>query len=99
MLRGLRAGHTLQLTWLQVEIMEMKEQIKEMDQELERYHKNNSALELTISDLRLKLEGMQREILTQRTKLSEADAKVILRSCGAPLALPSPMDLTPTAIC
>ena len=54
----------------------MKEQIKEMDQELERYHKNNSALELTISDLRLKLEGMQREILTQRSKLSDADAKV-----------------------
>jgi len=30
-----------------------------MDQELERYHKNNSALELTISGLRLKLDGMQ----------------------------------------
>ena len=38
-------------------IMEMKEQIKDMDQELERYHKNNSSLELTISDLKLKLDG------------------------------------------
>jgi hypothetical protein len=37
--------------------MEMKEQIKDMDQELERYHKNNSSLELTISDLKLKLDG------------------------------------------
>ena len=46
-----------------------------MDQELERYHKNNSSLELTISDLRLKLDGMQREILSQRTKLGDADAK------------------------
>ena len=60
----------------EVEIMEMKEQIREMDQELERYHKNNSALELTISDLRLKLDGMQREILSQRSKLGDADAKV-----------------------
>ena len=41
-----------------------------------RYHKNNSVLELTISDQRLKLEGMQREILTQRSKLSDADARV-----------------------
>ena len=55
--------------------MEMKEQIKDMDQELERYHKNNSALELTISDLKLKLEGMQREILSQRSKLGDADSK------------------------
>merc|ERR1712185_728852 len=46
------------------------------DQELERYHKNNSSLELTITDLRLKLEGMQREILSQRSKLGDADAKV-----------------------
>jgi len=60
----------------EVEIMDMKEQIKDMDQELERYHKNNSSLELTISDLRLKLEGMQREILLQRTKLGDADAKL-----------------------
>lgn len=59
----------------EVEIMEMKEQIKKMDQELERYHKNNSALELTIAGLKLKLDGMQREILSQRTKLGEAEAK------------------------
>ena len=45
----------------EVEIMEMKEQIKDMDQELERYHKNNSSLELTISDLKLKLDGTPRE--------------------------------------
>ena len=50
----------------------MKEQIKDMDQELERYHKNNSSLELTISDLKLKLDGMQREILGQRSTLGDA---------------------------
>ena len=32
-----------------------------MDHELERYHKNNANLDLTISDLRLKLEGLQKE--------------------------------------
>ena len=60
----------------EVEIMDMKEQIKDMDQELERYHKNNSALDLTVSDLRLKLDGMQREILSQRTRLGDADIKI-----------------------
>ena len=60
----------------EVEIMDMKEQIKDMDLELERYHKNNSSLELTISDLRLKLEGMQREILKQRTGLGDQEAKL-----------------------
>ena len=62
----------------EVEIMDMKEQIKDMDLELERYHKNNSSLELTISDLRLKLEGMQREILKQRTTWA-----IRRRSCAA----------------
>jgi hypothetical protein len=31
------------------DIQDMKEQIKEMDHELERYHKNNANLDLTIS--------------------------------------------------
>eukprot|EP00959_Pyramimonas_sp_CCMP1952_P111179 2325754-Pyramimonas_sp.AAC.1 len=44
----------------------MKEQIKEMDHELERYHKNNASLDLTISDLKLKLDGIQKESLLQR---------------------------------
>jgi uncharacterized protein (DUF3084 family) len=50
----------------ELEIADMKEQIKEMDHELERYHKNNALLDLTISDLKLKLDGIQKETLVQR---------------------------------
>lgn len=55
----------------ELEIADMKHQIKEMDQELERYHKTNSNLELTISDNKLKLEGQQQEILNQRAKCND----------------------------
>ena len=58
----------------EVEVVEMKEQIKQMDGELERAHKNSSALELTISAQKLKLEGMQREIRAQRTKIGECES-------------------------
>lgn len=37
-------------------------QIKEMDGELERYHKTNSALDLTISNMRLKQAGLSNEV-------------------------------------
>lgn len=55
------------------EIALMKEQIKEMDAELELYHKNNSKLELQISDLKLKLEGLQREGLHQRQRANDLE--------------------------
>jgi len=55
------------------QIAAMKEQINKMDQELERYHKNNSNLELTISDLRLKLGGVQRELKSQRNRTKDAE--------------------------
>ena len=41
-----------------------------------RYHKNNSNLELTISDNKLKLEGQQQEILSQRRKMNEVDSLI-----------------------
>ena len=40
-----------------------------MDQELEKYHKTNSQLELAIEQGRLKQEGLQAEILVQRSAL------------------------------
>ena len=61
----------------ELEISDMKEQIKEMDHELERYHKNNANLDLNISDLKLKLEGLQQEVLIQRKR--SADANAIIR--------------------
>ncbi|KAL6752180.1 WD repeat domain 65-like protein [Haematococcus lacustris] len=59
------------------EIAEMKGQIKEMDGELERYHKTNSGLDLLISNLRLKQNGLSAEVLTQRR--GKADAQGGLR--------------------
>ena len=50
----------------------MAQQIKEMDQELEQYHKSNAALDLMIGELRLKMEGMQVELDEQKVKLKEA---------------------------
>ena len=58
------------------QIAAMKEQINKMDMELERYHKNNSNLELTISDLRLKLGGVQRELKSQRNRAKDAEAYI-----------------------
>ena len=54
------------------EIADMAQQIKEMDQELEQYHKSNAALDLMIGELRLKMEGMQVELDEQKVKLKEA---------------------------
>jgi predicted RNase H-like nuclease (RuvC/YqgF family) len=40
-----------------------------MDTELERYHKSNGELELSISELHLKQEGLKAEVLHQRSAL------------------------------
>jgi ribosomal protein S15P/S13E len=58
------------------QIAAMKEQINKMDQELERYHKNNANLELSISDLKLKLGGVQRELKAQRNRAKDAEAYI-----------------------
>eukprot|EP00304_Pavlova_gyrans_P012532 CAMPEP_0206035036 /NCGR_PEP_ID=MMETSP1466-20131121/1785_1 /ASSEMBLY_ACC=CAM_ASM_001126 /TAXON_ID=44452 /ORGANISM="Pavlova gyrans, Strain CCMP608" /LENGTH=1327 /DNA_ID=CAMNT_0053409369 /DNA_START=150 /DNA_END=4130 /DNA_ORIENTATION=+ len=60
----------------EVDIMDMREQIRKMDEELERYHFQNQELDLRIHEQKLRLDGMQREIKTQRTKLSDAAADV-----------------------
>lgn len=36
-----------------------------------QYHKSNSALDLMIGELRLKVDGMQKELHTQNTRLEE----------------------------
>ncbi len=48
------------------EITNMKDQIKEMDEELESYHKSNAQLDTLIGQLRGKLDGMQRDIMKKR---------------------------------
>ena len=54
------------------EIADMRTQVEEMDLELEQYHKSNSALDLMIGELRLKMEGMQREISAQQEELTNS---------------------------
>ena len=46
----------------------MKETIKAMDGELERYHKSNASLDLTISNLKLKEHGLQGEVSCRKTQ-------------------------------
>lgn len=50
--------------------------LQEMDGELERYHKNNSTLDLTIGDYKLKQNGLQHELLRQRTAVQDAQMTI-----------------------
>ena len=70
----------------------MRKQVEEMDMELEQYHKSNSALDLMIGELRLKMDGMQKEINLQKDIIAEGAAYVArqtsARPCGAHLCSP-----------
>ena len=48
----------------------MRQQIKEMDHELEQYHKSNAALDLMIGELRLRMEGMEQAKQQQMAELA-----------------------------
>jgi hypothetical protein len=50
--------------------------MQEMDQELERYNKCNAQLELTISDLKLKNEGLMTEVTNQRSVIGQKVAGI-----------------------
>ena len=63
------------------EIADMAQQIKEMDQELEQYHKSNAALDLMIGELRLKMEGMQKEADQQKRQITLGD-EWMARACA-----------------
>lgn len=47
-----------------------------MDEELERYHKSNASLDLTISDLKLKQDGLKTEVLSQRFALGTKEGGI-----------------------
>jgi hypothetical protein len=59
----------LQIAPRELEITTMRKQIEEMDLELEQYHKSNAALVLMISELKLKIEGLRRELVTQDDRI------------------------------
>ncbi|KAK9834356.1 hypothetical protein WJX84_006234, partial [Apatococcus fuscideae] len=55
------------------QISDMRDTIKEMEAEIARFHKNNAALDLTLSEYRLKENGLQKEILRQRHSMSDGE--------------------------
>eukprot|EP00912_Choanoflagellata_sp_UC4_P001630 UC4_evm3s1043 len=55
----------------QKEISMMRDQIAEMDQELERYHNLNTKLNLNISNLKQKLKGTESRLKSEETKNSQ----------------------------
>jgi len=61
----------------------MKGQIKEMDRELEQFHKSNAQLDLMIGELRSKLDNMQGDILRQRKVIG--DQVSLIRRCKSEL--------------
>ena len=50
--------------------------IQSMDHELERYHKSNAHLDLTIQDLKHKLAELQKDVVKQRAALSAKNQKI-----------------------
>ncbi len=60
----------LQIAPREAEIATMRKQIEEMDLELEQYHKSNRALNLMIGDLKLKLDGIRKELDSQVERMS-----------------------------
>ncbi|TPX33526.1 hypothetical protein SmJEL517_g03626 [Synchytrium microbalum] len=66
------------------DIRGMTQQMKEMDAELEQYHRSNAALELQIADLRLKARAAQKEVEKERERAILGGA--IVSRFGADLA-------------
>lgn len=60
----------LQIAPRENEINTMRTQISEMDLELDQYHKSNEALNLMIEELKLKLEGIKKDIERQQERCS-----------------------------
>ena len=56
------------------EIADLRRQVEEMDLELEQYHKSNAALDLMIGELRLKLDGMSKELAQQKSLIKAGES-------------------------
>lgn len=55
-----------QIEPLNQEIADMRGQIKEMDGELERYHKTCASQDLVVTELKMKVDALNKEIITER---------------------------------
>jgi len=60
----------------ETEIVSLKDQIKAMDYELEKYHHSNANMDILIGDLRNKLDGMQSVASNIRSLVHRANASV-----------------------
>lgn len=56
------------------EVEEMKKKVQDMDTELQRYHRTNAALNLSISEQKLKLNALQSECARQARKSADKEA-------------------------
>ncbi len=59
--------------------------LQEMEAEIARFHTSNAALDLTLSEYRLKENGLQKEILRQRHTISDSE-QVIKYVTDAPIS-------------
>ena len=66
----------MQIVPREEEIKDMRKQIEDMNVELVQYHKSNKALNLMISEMKLKSEGMRRELILQ-TERYDMNARII----------------------
>lgn len=53
------------------EIQKLKDQATKMDQELKHFRRVNDSLELIVEDLRMRQDGMEKEMEKQNTKINE----------------------------
>merc|ERR1712065_89325 len=66
----------MQIVPREEEIKDMRKQIEDMNVELVQYNKSNKALNLMISEMKLKSEGMRRELILQ-TERYDMNARII----------------------
>jgi WD40 repeat protein len=66
----------LQIAPREAETAALRRQSEEMALELEQYHKSGQALELMLAELRLKSEGLRKELVSQEERCA-ANAKLI----------------------
>merc|ERR1711907_479987 len=58
----------------EAEIADLRRQVEEMDLELEQYHASNAQLDLMIGELRLKLDGMSKELAQQKSLIKAGES-------------------------
>ena len=66
----------------QMEILRMKDQVKAMDAELERYHNSNASLDNMIGNLRQRIDTMQQQTVAKRLHAKQLEHSVAQSKSG-----------------